>query len=284
MPDAVTKTAELSAGPVRYRDAGAGEPLVFLHGLLVDGTLWDGVWPALAETHRCLVPDWPLGAHRLPMHGGADLAPPALARLVAEFIESLDLSGATLVANDTGGAIAQLLVSERPELLGRLVLTSCDAFENFLPPMFRPLQRLGSTPVGLRAALEPMRLRFLRNLPIAFGGVTVDPIPDEVARRWMEPCLTSGDIRRDTAKLLKGIDSAQTLAAANRLLGFSRPALVAWGAEDKIFPLAHGRRLAELLGGRFELIQHAKAFVPWDQPGALAELIGAWLREKALAA
>jgi pimeloyl-ACP methyl ester carboxylesterase len=274
-----TSFARLSTGTIRFRDVGEGDPILFVHGLLVDGTLWRHVWPALAESHRCVVPDWPLGSHREAMDPAADLAPPALARLIAEFIETEGLEGATVIANDTGGALAQMLVAERPELVGRLVLTSCDAFENFLPPMFKPLQKLGSTATGLRAALEPMRLQFVRNLPIAFGGLTVDPVPDAVVRHWLEPCLTRGDIRHDTAKILKGVDSADTMAAAEKLPGFRRPALVAWGAEDTVFPLEHGRRLAELLGGRFEAITGAKAFVPEDRPRELAALVGSWLRE-----
>jgi pimeloyl-ACP methyl ester carboxylesterase len=271
----------LSAGTVSVREVGEGEPILFLHGLLVDGTLWREVWPRLAETHRCVVPDWPLGSHRTSMRADADLAPPALARLVAEFIETQDLADVTLIANDTGGAIAQMLVAERPELVGRLVLTSCDAFTNFLPPMFKPLQKLGSTATGLKAALEPMRLQFIRNLPIAFGGLTVDPVADAVVRRWLEPCLTNGAIRRDTAKVLRGIDSAQTVAAAERLPEFGRPALVAWGADDAVFPLEDGRRLAELLGARFEVIEGARAFVPEDKPAELAALVASWLREVA---
>jgi len=271
--------SRLSAGTVHYRDIGEGPPILFVHGLLVDGTLWRKVWPILAESHRCVVPDWPLGSHREAMDPGADLAPPAVARLIAEFIEAEGLEGATVIANDTGGAITQMLVAERPELVGQLVLTSCDAFENFLPPMFKPLQKLGSTATGLKVALEPMRLQFVRRLPIAFGGVAVEKIPDDVIRHWVEPCLTRGEIRRDTAKVLKGVDTADTLAAAEKLPAFGRPALVAWGAEDKVFPLEHGRRLAELLGGRFESIPGSKAFVPEDRPEELAALVTSWLRE-----
>src|SRR5215212_8545420 len=124
---------ELREGRIRYRDSGSGEPIVFAHGALVDGTLWRRVVPLLATEYRCLVPDLPLGSHRVAMRPDADLSPPGLARLLAGFIEALELEGVTLVGNDTGGAICQLVATRNPERLGRLVLTPCDAYENFLP-------------------------------------------------------------------------------------------------------------------------------------------------------
>src|ERR1700722_9377888 len=130
---------ELAQGKIRYRDAGDGKPLVFVHGLLVDGLLWRKVTPLLDGEFRCIVPDWPLGSHRVALAPSADRSPRGMAHLIADFLAAMELEEVTLVANDTGGAIAQLLVTERPERIDRLVLTPCDCYENFLPPDFRPL-------------------------------------------------------------------------------------------------------------------------------------------------
>jgi pimeloyl-ACP methyl ester carboxylesterase len=132
MPD-----VELTQGTVHYRDEGSGPAVVLIHGLLVDGTVWDRLVPSLSGAVRCIVPDLPLGAHRTPMNPVADLTPPGLARLIAELLERLQLNDVTLVGNDTGGALCQLVVVSHPERLGRLVLTNCDAFESFPPPAFR---------------------------------------------------------------------------------------------------------------------------------------------------
>jgi pimeloyl-ACP methyl ester carboxylesterase len=279
------KTVQLSAGPIRYLDRGSGPPAVFVHGLLVDGALWRKVTPLLEDRVRCIVPDWPLGSHVTPMSPDADLSPRGIARLIAEFLEKLELEDVTLVANDTGGAIAQLLVTERPERIGGLVLTSCDSFEDFLPPLFRGFQVLARTPPLLRATLATMRVRALRRLPIAFGWLTKRPVPNDVVDGWLEPYLSDPGIRRDTIKLLRGIDKRDTLAAADRLPTFDRPALVAWAADDRVFKPASGRRLAELLPqGRYVEIDDSYSFVPEDQPERLAELIGSFVAERSGAA
>src|SRR5919108_6126297 len=91
---------DLPQGTIRYRERGTGEPLVFVHGLLVNGDLWRKVVPELAKDYRCITPDWPLGSHELPMNADADLSAPALAGLIARFLEALKLEKVTLVAND----------------------------------------------------------------------------------------------------------------------------------------------------------------------------------------
>src|SRR6201991_3412400 len=153
---------ELSQGVVRYREQGTGTPIVLIHGLLVNGNVWDRVVPLLAAQGRCIVPDLPLGSHSVPMRAGADLSAPGLARLIAEIMERLELEDVTLVGNDTGGALCQLVAANHPERLGRLVLTTCDAFENFPPPAVRPLLTALKLPGALVATSLLSRLRPVR--------------------------------------------------------------------------------------------------------------------------
>ena len=269
-----TKYADLSTGRIRYRDSGEGPPIVFVHGLLVDGRLWRKVTPALEGDFRCIVPDLPLGAHTIPMKPDADVSPPALARLVLELIESLDLRDVTLVGNDTGGALSQMAVTQNPERIARLVLTPCDAFDNFLPPMFKGLQILARFQPALTAFVQPLRLRPLRRLPIAFGWLTKRPIDREVEDAWVHAFFTRREVRRDTARILRAIDSRHTEEAAEKLRSFDRPALIAWASQDRVFPVEHAYRLAELLpDARVEEIPDSYSFVPEDQPDRLAELI-----------
>jgi pimeloyl-ACP methyl ester carboxylesterase len=265
---------ELPAGRIRYRDTGEGPPIVFLHGLLVDGALWRKVTPRLEGSFRCLVPDLPLGSHTEPMKSGADLSPRGVARLVGDFLEALDLDDVTLVANDTGGAIAQIFVADRPPRVGRLVLTPSDAFDNFLPPMFRPLQWVARIPGGLTPGLNLLRARRLRRLPLAFGWLSRRPVPDDVSDAWLRPFLTNAGIRRDLARFLRAIDKDETLDAAERLRRFDRPVLLVWTPEDRFFPFEHARRLAELLpDARLEEVIDSYTFIPEDQPERLAELV-----------
>jgi pimeloyl-ACP methyl ester carboxylesterase len=266
---------ELAQGPINYRETGRGEPILFVHGALVDGTLWRKVTPALERDHRCIVPDWPLGSHREAMHPGADLSPPGLARIVADFAEALDLERVTLVGNDTGGAICQVLATRHPERLGRLALTNCDAYDNFLPPAFRYLQLIARLPGGVAAMAQTMRFDLLRRAPIAYGWLSKRPVPREVLDGWTAPLAADSTIRRDTAKVLRGISKRYTLEAAELLRDFDRPVLLAWGRDDRFFSPAYAERLAAAIpGARLVWIDDARTFVSEDQPERLAELLG----------
>ncbi|TMM15688.1 MAG: alpha/beta hydrolase [Actinobacteria bacterium] len=266
-----------SAGPVRYYEVGQGPALVFVHGLLVNGALWRKVVPLLSDRFRCIVPDWPLGSHHVPMSSAADLSPPGLARTVAEVLGSLDLESATLVGNDTGGAVCQLAAAAHPERIGAMVLSDCDTYENFLPRLFRPLQVAGRVPGGVLVLAQGMRLRAMWRLPIAFGRLIKHDIDADVIDSYFEPCRSNPDVRRDTAKVLRGISSRYTVAAAEQLRSFDRPVLLAWASEDRVFPVGDAERLlADLPQGHLELIEDSYTFTPEDQPGRLAELVAAF--------
>ncbi len=266
----------LPQGTIRYREMGDPSlpSAVFVHGLLVNGLLWRNVVPPLAGQLRCIVPDLPLGSHDLPLPPGADVSPGAVAELVADLIAALELEDVTLVGNDSGGAICQLLVTRRPERIGRLVLTSCDAYDNFLPPLFRYLQLLARVPGGAVVGMQMLRVRALRRLPIAFGWLAKRPIERAVEDAYVAPILRDAGVRRDTTAFLRGIDKRDTLAAAERFGDFERPVLIAWSAEDKVFPLRYAERMAAAFPhARLETIADARTFSPEDQPARLAELI-----------
>ena len=265
---------ELPAGPIEYREEGSGRPIVFVHGVGVNGRLWRRVVPGLAGEWRCIAPDWPLGAHSLPLRADADLSLPGLAGIVADFLEALGLRDVCVVANDTGGAVAQWLVGHHAERVGSLVLTSCDAFERFPPRPQRYLVPLARVPGGLRVLAGLVQLRAVQRTPFAYGWTTRTPIEREVMRSYVGPAWRDAGVRRDLARLLRAVDTRYTFDAAEALRGFDRPALVAWAADDRLFPREHGERLAELLPrGRFELVADSRTFIPEEQPERLVELV-----------
>ena len=268
------KTVQLPQGPIAYTESGSGPPLVFVHGFLVDGSLWGEVTPLLSDRFRCIVPDLPLGSHRAAMNPDADLSPPGVAAIIADFLAALDLEDVTLIGNDTGGAMCQLVATNHPERLGRLVLTPSDTYKDFLPPAFRYLQLVARVPGALTVLMQSMRPRAMRRMPIAFGWLTKRRLPDELLDRWVAPAMTDRAVRRDAAKLLRGISNRYTLEAAERLAGFDRPTLIAWAPEDRFFKVENARRLAATIPDcRLELIDDARTFVSLDQPSRLAELI-----------
>jgi pimeloyl-ACP methyl ester carboxylesterase len=228
-------------------------------------------------------PDWPLGSQELPLSPGADLSPPALARLIADFLAALELENVTLVGNDTGGALCQLVAVEHPERLGRLVLTPCDAYENFLPPAFRPLQALARVPGAILALVQSMRMDAARRLPLAYGWL-MKRGDDALTAAWLAPARREVRIRQEIAAILKGISSRYTLAAAERFGDFHKPVLIAWAPEDRFFKLRYAERLAAAFpNARLELIEDSYSFVPIDQPERTAALIAEFAREPLVA-
>ena len=273
---------DLAQGPVRCFEAGSGSPIVFVHGLLVNANLWRKVVPRLAPDFHCIALDLPLGAHELPMKPTADLSPPGVANLIADAIEALGLQEVTLVGNDTGGALCQLLVTSRPERIGRLVLTSCDYRDNFPPPMFSYFKLLPPLSTLVPVLFAPMRLGALRRLPFALGWLTKRPIERRAEDSYILPLFGDRGVRADLNKMIRGVDKRLTNEAADHLTEFDRPALIAWSREDRFFKPEHAERLAaDLPDARLEWIEGARSFSAEDQPERLAELIAAFVREPA---
>jgi pimeloyl-ACP methyl ester carboxylesterase len=279
----MTGQVELSAGRVEYVDTGGEGPVVvLLHGLMMDASLWDGVITELAAGHRCIAPTIPLGAHRRAMREGADLSLPAIARLVGEFLERLDLTDVTVAANDTGGAVLQLMMADREPRMSRAVLISCDAFDNFPPGLTgRALVLSGKLPPSLFGAfMQQMRLRPVRRLPLAFGRLTRRG--DAATARWLGPVLHDAGVRRDTVRVLRAIagDRDLLVRTADRLASYDRPTLVVWASEDRVMPPEHGRRLASLMpDASLVEIADSDTLIPLDQPAPLARAIGAFVAE-----
>jgi pimeloyl-ACP methyl ester carboxylesterase len=268
-------TVELSAGPIHYETAGPedGRPVVCVHGYLMGASLWRPLSVLLAGRGlRCLMPTWPLGAHREPMRREAELTMEGVAAIVADFLAALDLDDVILLGVDTGGAIAQVVAVEHPERLGGLVLASCDAFEHFPPRILEPFitaARLGA-PV-FAVALSVLRTRFGRRR--AYGALAYCDL-DDLARQWLAPPLSDRRVRHDLRRFTASLGPETTLRAADRLSEFERPALIAWSADDQFFPVVDAKRLAATLpDSRLEMIEGARSFSMLDMPRRLAELI-----------
>ncbi|HEV7193460.1 MAG TPA: alpha/beta hydrolase [Jatrophihabitantaceae bacterium] len=274
----------VGGGTIRYRECGTGAPVVFVHGLLVNGDIWRKVVPGVAKAgFRCITPDWPLGSHTLAMPE-ADLTPPGIAALIAQFLDALDLHDVTLVANDTGGAITQILITQHPSRVGRVVLTPSDCFERFFPPAFAMLPVAARVPGMTWSLVQTMRLRILQRLPIAFGWLAKRRLPNEIADSYLGPSRKSRAIRRDLTRFLRSVDKRHTLAAAALLPQFTKPVLLAWAAEDKVFPVSLAHRLAERLpDATIVEIEDSYTFVPEDQPDVLTAHILQFVRSNAAA-
>jgi pimeloyl-ACP methyl ester carboxylesterase len=268
------KIAELASGRIAYAERGSGPVVVFIHGLLVNANLWRKVVPLIADAgFRCIAPNWPLGAHRLPMPA-ADLSPPGVASLIAEFLAALDLADVTVVANDTGGALTQILMTTQPERVGRVVLTPCDAYEDFFPQPFTALPRLVRLPGALWLGSRLLRLPAVQQRPTAYGWMAKRGIPGDILDSYVQPCFESREIRRDAKRFIAGVDKKHTLAAAAKLPGFDKPVLLVRAGDDRVFDASLFERLAAALPqARLVTIADSYAYVCEDQPSELAGLI-----------
>lgn len=267
---------DLPAGRVRYREAGEGKPVVFVHGYLVDGRLWDGVVDNLSDRYRCLAPDWPIAAQQVAMKPDADLSPYGVAATIAAFLDVLDLEDVTIVGNDSGGAMSQVLVTRHPQRIGRLVLTNCDLYENFPPGIFKAMPPVAKLPGGMTLLSAPFRIGALARA--AFKPFSKKPIPAELVASWMRPALHDPGVKHDARKVTVGMNKRYTLEAAQKLRSSELPILLTWAPGDKLFPIKHAQRLAaETPNARLVEIPDAATFVPLDQPQRLAEEIAAFV-------
>jgi pimeloyl-ACP methyl ester carboxylesterase len=270
---------ETSGGRMRAFIAGSGEPIVFVHGALVNANLWRKVVPILAPDFRCVTLDMPLGSHELAMPQ-ADLSPTGLADLIAEASDALGLELPTLVGNDSGGALSQIAVSRHPDLVSRLVLTSCDAYDEFPPRFFDVLLWPARYPALARALFAPLRIRALRETPMAFGWLMHSKLDERAGDSYVLPALTSPDAGADFAQFMRTANGSYTMDAIEKLRSFDRPVLIAWSRDDKFFH-AGERLAADIPGARLEWIDNARTFSMEDQPERLAELVAGFVREPA---
>src|ERR1700744_4571435 len=224
-------TVELDSGTIHYENTGPvdGRPVVFVPGYAMGASLWRPLSARLADSGlRCIAPTWPLGAHPEPMRHGADLTMAGVAAMIAEFLERLGLDDVVLVGNDSGGALAQIVAGTHPERLGALVLTSCDAFEHFPPPILKPLIVAARTPALFRLAMLPIGSGPGRRR--AYGKLAHTDV-DALSAEWVRPALRNREIAEDLRHFTASMVRSVTVDAAARLPTFVKPALVAWSAD-----------------------------------------------------
>jgi pimeloyl-ACP methyl ester carboxylesterase len=273
---------ELPQGTVSYRQAGPEDSpspvVVFVHGFLVNGMLWTRTADALAAAGiRSYAPDWPLGSHSVALAHDADQSPRGVARQIIAFLEALDLRDVTLVGNDTGGALCQFVLDTDPARVGRIVLTNCDAFDQFPPPPFGLLFKAFGHASLIAPLMAPMRVAAVRHSALGFGLLVSEPMDADQTRGWVEPCLTDAGVRRDVSRFARAADPAELDAVSGRLGAFAGPALLVWGMADRFFKPAFAHRLRDAFAdARLVEIAGGRTFVPHDHPDRLAQEIAAF--------
>jgi pimeloyl-ACP methyl ester carboxylesterase len=276
-------TVELPSGALRHRTAGPADAttpvVVFVHGLLVNHELWTGTADALAARGiRSITPDLPLGSHTLARPDGADNSVDGVVGLLLEFLAALDLHDVTLVGNDTGGALCQILVDRDASRVGRLVLTNCDAFDQFPPFPFTAL-KFGSSPRRARLMMRAAAPRAIRHSVLGFGGLAATPLDPELTARWVRPALDDPAVARDLAAFLRSLDARQLADVSSRLGRFTRPVRLIWGDRDRFFKPAFAERLLGVFpDADLVPVPGGRTFVGLDFPELVAEHVAEFVR------
>ena len=260
---------------IEYTDSGTGPTVLFVHGVYVTGAVWNDVIAELGDEFRTIAATWPLGAHSTSTTG-ADIGAEAAARRIVHFIEALDLADVTVVANDTGGGLVLASLGD-PTLdtsrIGRLVLTNCDSYEHFPPGAFAQIVTVCQFSAALGGGI-------VRLLATGFGqsfflkAVSKHPPTAQRQREIFGAFATSATARRDAVTVTASLDPMITLRAAPAIEAFDRPVTLAWGTDDKLFPLAHAYRLRDAFPHSALIeIPDCSAFVMLDAPAILAAAI-----------
>jgi pimeloyl-ACP methyl ester carboxylesterase len=265
---------DINAGTIHYEATGPenGRPVVFVHGFMMGGELWRHVSQRLAGLGlRCIAPTWPLGAQPQALRPGSDRTITGVARIVADFLAALDLDDVVLVGNDSGGLVAQLVAVHHPQRVGALVLTSCDAFEHFPPPILKPVILAAKSKAVFRTAIQALRAPIARKR--AFDGLAHSNI-DDLTEIWVRPALIDAAVTEDLRQFSLSLRTEVATGVAARLPEFDKPTLIAWSADDVFFAQEDGQRLAATIpNARLEIIEGARTFSMLDRPDRLADLL-----------
>jgi len=267
------KQIETSHGPIVYHEIGEGRPLVLVHGFLANANIWRKLIPLIAGDFRCFAVDWPLGSHYLPVRADADLTPPGIRTLIADFLERLELEDVVLAGNDSGGAYSQMVAAAGNPRLGALVLNSCETPEDRWPPKgFGHLKGSAQVPGGLNLMIQSLRVKRSWRSPIAYGVLAKRPIPDSVMWSFVDPFFKSAEIRRDARKVIRRVGPQYHRAAAETLIAeFELPVIFAWGGDERVFPLTHARNYAPALANsQLRVVADSFTYTSEDNPEGLA--------------
>jgi pimeloyl-ACP methyl ester carboxylesterase len=253
--DGNRQLAGTESGPVGYIDVGSGRPALFVHGVGTSGLLWRNAIGSLKEERRCIALDLPLHG-RTPVRPGQDLSLTGLAKVVEDFCAALDLTGIDLVANDTGGAVAQIVAAHQPERLATVTLTNCETRGNVPPLAFKPTVWLARA--GLFAPLFGPRL--LRNLPVTrkraygMGYQDVGKLPLEVVRSYLEPLVGTKDLARQYQRWIASLRNRDLAAVEPALRRLTVPTLIVWGTGDIFFRPRYAHWLRDTIPGAAEVV------------------------------
>lgn len=270
--EAYRHTAETSVGDLSYVDIGEGPAALFVHGVFLNAHLWRNVIAEVQGERRCVAID-------LPAHGQTvseeswDLSLNGLATAVEALCDSLGLDQVDLVANDTGGAVAQIFAARNPQRLRTFTLTNCDTQDNIPPPNFAPVVDLARQG-GLAAVVKRLATDFglaRSNAGFALSYERVAELPDEQLHAYLGPLAESDHRARELERCVAQLEPAPLRAIEPLLKQLDVPTLLVWGTGDPFFGLEEAEWLRDTIPGADEIVEveGARLFFPDERPADL---------------
>ncbi|MET9486114.1 alpha/beta hydrolase [Nocardia sp. NPDC006630] len=261
------------SGPVSCVDTGgSGRPALFVHGLGTSSYLWRHVIAQLGGETRCVAIDLPLHG-QTPAASDQDFSLPGLATFLADCCDALELTGIDLVANDTGGAVAQAFAAGHPERLRTLSLTNCEAHNNLPPKTLLPSVLLARA--GIFARIAPRLLGGdnpkARKRFYGSGYQDVAKLPDTLARAWLDPLFGTAESARQFQRFLTSLHARDLLAIEPDLARLQVPTLIIWGTGDPNFGRKWAYWLRDLIPGATDVVEidGARLFFPDEHAAEL---------------
>jgi pimeloyl-ACP methyl ester carboxylesterase len=262
--DSHRRQVHTGSGSVSYIDTGGpGRAALFVHGVGTSSYLWRNVIDQLDGQRRCVAVDLPLHG-QTPAAVDQDFSLPGLARFVADFCDALELTDVDLVANDTGGAIAQVFATGCPERLHTLTLTNCEAHDNVPPKALLPAVLLARIGLFAPLARRLLRIPWVRKRTSGSGYEDATNLPDDIARAWFEPTLGTAESARQYQRLLTSLRARDLLAIEPALARLQVPTLIVWGTGDVFFRLKWAYWLRDTIPGATDVVEFdgARLFFP----------------------
>jgi pimeloyl-ACP methyl ester carboxylesterase len=271
--------ANVKSGRIAYVEQGEGSAALFIHGVPLNGYHWRHVVSRLRHRRRCIAIDL-MGLGYTQIAPTQDVSFVSQARMVAEVIDALDVGKVDLIANDSGGAIAQIFAAHHPDRLNSLVLTNCDVHDGWPPPQVLPViehARDGTlAPIFRSLADRPdlARQRYAKGESVPLFRGYADPcvLTDEVIRLYLNPLLSSSRRIEAFQNYWLAFDNTQTVAIHAALKTLQVPTLIVWGLDDFFFDRKWAHWLKNTIPGarRVVEIEDARLFFAEDRPDALS--------------
>jgi pimeloyl-ACP methyl ester carboxylesterase len=274
--NALRRFAETRFGRIAYVERGSGPAALFLHGFPLSSFQWRGALTRLSPYRRCIAPDF-LGLGFTQPAPGQSLAPDAQVEMLAALLDELGVASVDLVANDSGGAVAQLFVVRHPSRVRTLMLTNCDVENDSPPPALLPVIDLAREGKFADAWLAPwLKDKALARSPEGLGGMcyTYPTNPtDEAIEQYLAPLLRSPETKARLHAYALGLTPNPLAGIEAALKRSALPTRIVWGSGDTIFSRESPHYLDRVFPNSrgVRIVEGAKLFYAEEFPDLIAE-------------